>query len=359
MTRVLMCSNDLTFAPALTQAYQARGYDVTVGLDGLDAQPGAYDVIHLHWPEELVGWGKGAADRERTQAALAKLDRWRGHAVLIATVHNLVPHNTERTDGPEAAYFREFYERIDLICHYSRYSRQRYVEVYPALDPAKHIVQPLNCFAHLLPLGTGRAAARQALGLDPDEPVFAAFGALRKQAEAELLQKAWSNVKRRDARLLLASRPSWAGVGRLGRIIGKVRRKLWLRDPRIVQPGFHPDDAGLVRLLEAADAVLVPRLGQHLNSGLVPLAFTFGTAVIAPDNGPNGEIIPLPANELYAPGDATALARAIERQAEKPADETRAANLAHMTRMGWGNILNFLWPRVIEAAKAKGLPAPS
>lgn len=359
MTRVLMCSNDLTFAPALTQAYQARGFEVAVGVDGLDAPPGAYDVVHLHWPEELVGWRSGASDPERTQVALEKLDRWRAHAVLVATVHNLVPHNTERIDGLEAAYFRDFYERIDLIGHYSGYSRQRYAEVYPSLDAGKQVVQPLNSFAHLLPLGTGRAAARQALGLGPDEPVFAVFGALRKQAEAELLQKAWSKVRRKDARLLLASRPNWAGVSRFGRLLGKIRRKLWLRDPRIIQPGFHPDDAELVRLLEAADAALVPRLGHHLNSGLVPLAFTFGTAVIAPDNGPNGEIIPLPANELYAPGDATAFARAIERQADKSADETRAANLAHMTRMGWGNILDFLWPRVIEAAKAKGLPAPS
>jgi len=354
-----MCSNDRTFAPALTQAYRDRGFDVVAGVDAFETDPASFDLIHFHWPEELVGWGANVRDPDRTAALLAKLDRLRGSTVLVATIHNLIPHNTEALDGPEAAYFAAFYERMDLIGHYSAYSRERYAQVYPSLDPDKQIVQPLNSYAHLKPLAGGRAAARQALGLaDAPGPVFALCGALRTIDELELVQSAWRGFNRQDARLLLATQPSWKGVGSVRAFIGRVVNRVWRNGPRIVRLPDRPDDATLVQIMEAVDALLIPRLGYHLNSGLIPLALTFGTGVIAPDSGPNREIVPLPTNELYTPGDAPDFARAMERQAAKSESAVRAANLAYLAEhMGWDRILDLLWPHVVAAGRAKGLAA--
>lgn len=357
MTRVLMCSNDQTFSPALTHAYHARGLDVVAGISNLDPAFGAFDVIHLHWPEELVGWGTHSASPARTARALALLDWWSERAVLVATVHNLVPHHARRLDGPEADYFRAFYERADLICHFSEYSRERYREVYPSLAPDRQICHPLNSYDHLLPLARGRQAARAALGLDPDAPVFALCGAMRKREEMTLVRSAWRRLSRRDARLLLASRPALGSMGLASRTMEKTIHRIWSRDARIRTLDAHPDDEALVRIVEAADALLVPRIGHHLNSGLIPLALTFGTGVVAPDRGPNREIVPLPANELYDAQDPVSFAAAMDRQAAKSAQAVRDANLAHGRMLGWDGILERIWPRVVGAGRAKGLAA--
>jgi glycosyltransferase involved in cell wall biosynthesis len=357
MTRILMASNDQTFSPALSHAYHARGLDVVAGIPNLDPAFGRADVVHLHWPEELVGWGQNHRDPERTARALDLLDRWRQRAVLVATVHNLVPHGTDRLDGPEAAYFNAFYRRVDLICHYSDYSRARFRETYPDLDDARHIVVPLNSYSHLLPLAQGRAAARGALGLSADEPVFAVCGAIRHGEEMVLVRDAWRAFRRPDARLLLATRPNWASIPQSRRLAAKLRHGLWLRDGRIRRLPPGPSDAALVQILEAADALLIPRLGHHLNSGLIPLALTFGTAVVAPDRGANREIVPLPANELWAPTGPRAFAEAMARQADKDSAAVRAANLAHRDTIGWARILDLIWPRLAAIGQARGIGA--
>ncbi|WP_041392218.1 hypothetical protein [Sphingobium sp. SYK-6] len=355
MTRVLMASNDQTFSPALTHAYHARGLDVTAGVPNLDPAFGRFDVLHVHWPEELAGWS--ARDKARTDKVLELLDWWKQRAVIVATVHNLVPHRAERLDGPESVYFNAFYERVDLLCHFSGYSRERYAEQYPAIPQARQIVQPLNTYDHLLPLMRGREAARAQFGVKPDEHVFAVCGAMRLPAEMNLVRAAWSRLRDPSARLLLASGPSWSGLDPVRRTAGKVAHRLWLRDRRISRLGGQVDDSTLVGILEAADTIIIPRLGHHLNSGLVPLALTFGTGILAADLGANREIVPQPQNELYEAGNADSLIEAMRRQMVKSSAEVRAANLAHRDTIGWGAALDMIWPRVVEIGRHKRLPA--
>src|SRR5215471_7496887 len=104
--RILVASDDLSFNPALVAAYLARGHKVTTGVSNFALRLGDYDIVHLHWPEELVGFGVNAADAGRTVQALDDLNWWATRAVIVTTVHNLVPHAARGTDGPEAAYFR-------------------------------------------------------------------------------------------------------------------------------------------------------------------------------------------------------------------------------------------------------------
>lgn len=353
--RILNSSGDLATAPACSYAYRQKGYGVAAGVANLDPIVGEFDVIHLQWPEELLAWSPG--DEARAARMLEQIDWWSSRAVLVATVHNLIPHSTDRLDGPEAAFFRALYERVDVLTHYSEFSRARYRDVYPSLDAGKQIVTPIIDYNHMLRFSEGREAARKALAIGENERVFALCGALRRTEELALVQAGWSSFADRDARLLFASKPSFAGIGRISKILEKMKHERWLRDPRITNFGGHVDDALLVRIIEAADAILIPRLGHHLNSGVVSLAFTLGTAVVAPETGANSENVPLPHNELYEVGNAQAFAAAMQRQAMKDSMEVRRTNLAYREEIGWSRIIDLAWPLVMAAGKAKGIAA--
>jgi glycosyltransferase involved in cell wall biosynthesis len=357
--RILVASNDLTFNPALIDAYRAAGHEVHAGVPNFMLGLGDYDVIHLHWPEELVGFGVNSADPAKTQPVLDRIDQWAKRAVLVATVHNLVPHSTKRLDGPEASYFDKFYSRIDIICHFSEYSRARYLETFPNIPLAAQLVHGLNSFDHLLPLAQGTGAARKALGLPEDQYVFSVIGALRKPEELSLLRHGWSQARLNQANLLLAANPPWYEMRLHHRMVDKMMHRRWLRvNPLVRTMGGNLDDKTLVRVVEASDALIVPRFGLHLNSGLVPLALTFGTAVIAPDYGLCREQLSASANSLYAAGDPTALAQALHQQVMLDPAKVRRENLEFIRSTGgWANILATIWQTVKQRGRDKGIRA--
>lgn len=357
--KILVASNDLTFNPALVSAYRDAGHEVHAGVPNFLLALSEYDIIHFHWPEELVGFGINSANPLRTREVLNLIDRHKQSSVLVATVHNLVPHAADTLDGPETAYFAQFYERMDIICHFSEYSFKRFAETYPNLSCIPQIVHGLNSYDHLLRFAEGPVVARQSLGLPTNEFVFSVIGAMRKPEELSLVRQGWTKAHLSQAHLLLASDPPWNVMQAHHRLIDKAKHHRWLSaNRRVRNVGGNLDDRTLVKLVEASDALIVPRFGLHLNSGLVPLALTFGTAVIAPDYGVCSECVPRSANSLYKAGDFNALALALRRQIGLDRERVRSANL-HLIRStgGWANIIASVWPTIKERGRRKGIAA--
>jgi glycosyltransferase involved in cell wall biosynthesis len=350
---LMMCSNDVTFCPALSHAYARRGVRVAAGVSNLFLKLGGFDVVHFHWPEELVGFSH-ARDPAKTGPMLELIDWWRARTVLVATVHNLIPHAARSADGPEARYYRDFYERMDVIGHFSEDSRRRFSEAYPSIDPARQVVHGLNLFDHLLPLASGKAAARTALGLPQDKRIFAVVGTIRTYAEIALIERAWHAAAGPDDLLLFATALGWEKTRGPRKLVKQLLHRARMRGTNVRYLGGMLPEAQLVQAIEAADAILLARFGQHLNSGILPLAMTFGTPIVAPDYGIYRETIATPANELYEPRNAEAMARAIRAQSAKDPAEALAANRALAAGFGWDGILDQIWP-AIEAAQAARL----
>lgn len=355
--KILVASNDLTFNPALVSAYRDAGHEVHAGVPNFLLALGKYDIVHFHWPEELVGFGINSANPLRTRDVLNLIDRYKKNTVLVATAHNLVPHAADTLESPQRAYFAQFYERMDVICHFSKYSLERFAETYRNLSSIPQLVHGLNSYDHLLQFTEGPVAARQALGLPTDEFVFSVIGAMRKAEELTLVRQGWTKARLSRAHLLFASDPPWHVMQSHHRLIDKAKHRRWLgANRRVRNVGGNLDDRTLVKVIEASDALIVPRFGLHLNSGLVPLALTFGTAVIAPDYGVCSEHVPKSANSLYKPGDAHALALALRRQIGLDREQVRSANL-HLIRStgGWANIIASVWPTIMERGRSKGI----
>src|SRR3954470_3768526 len=114
--RVLIASDDPAMVPCHVQAYSTMGWDVATGVASFYRRADPYDLIHLHWPEELIRW------RLPTNDALKHLDEtlhwWQQRARLVATVHNILPHRDSQ-HALDRRLYEIVYSAADLIGHFS------------------------------------------------------------------------------------------------------------------------------------------------------------------------------------------------------------------------------------------------
>ncbi|MFH5803506.1 hypothetical protein [Alienimonas sp. DA493] len=297
-------------APLHTVAEMVRGQRLVGLTTGIGREPLAEgaapcdaDVVHLHWPEELVGWGRPVT-AESIAAALRAVDRAAGGAKVVMTVHNLVPHHPTPL-GTDL--YRAFLERADGLVHLGERSIRLTAEAFPGVASKPQVVVPHPNYDGLRTL------------LEPEElpggprpggdPVVMSFGAIRSAAEEAFLRDVRRRLKTRGARAVLHVRTL---EGRL-KPLRRLRRRLLSLGcgPIEYRDGFVPDEQVLATFAEA-HAVLLGRRGQ-LNSAVVPLAFTLSRRIAGPDEMVIGELLRAGDNAPYPPGDPAAAAEAVDR----------------------------------------------
>lgn len=328
--KILVATDDLTFSVSLSHAYKAAGHQVSAGLPELYLGLRDFDLIHFHWPEELTGWAMPPSPRAMRRL-LDRMDALKPAAKMVCTVHNLLPHADR--GGESEALYTAFYARMDVIGHFHESSRDAVVARFPDIPASKHLVHGMQDFANLRAHATGKAAARARLGIPADVTVITAVGQLRSMGELGLLSDAVAKPGLPPVHLIRAFRPP-----NVSSIADRARRKYLMRSfarlPGVALDGYL-EDVDLVAVCQAADIIMIPRLENHLNSGVLPLAMTFGTGVVAPDCGVFRETLSGSMNELYAAGDPDAMAKAITRLAVKDAEAVRESNLALAADWGW------------------------
>ncbi len=337
---VLVATDDLTFSVSLSQAYKAAGHAVSAGIAELYLDLHGFDLIHFHWPEELTQWQVPPL-RPLVDRVLARLDALKPSAKMVCTVHNLVPHADD--SSLSHAYYARFYDRMDRIGHFSQSSLDAVRARFPQIPGDRHFIHGMNDFANLKVHARGQATARASLGISDDRRVVAAIGQLRSMDELDLLSQGLGKAALRHWHFLQAFRPPGAAT-----LVSRARRRMMLRRfsrmPVTPSEGYI-EDPDLVAICEAADFVVVPRMGNQLNSGVLPLAMTFGTGLVAPDCGVFREVLGGSMNELFEPGDAAAMAGAIVRMASRDPASVRADNLARSADWGWSHAI----PRIMAA----------
>lgn len=340
--KILLATNDATFNVSLAAAYRSTRHELHVGTAELALKQAEFDTIHLHWPEELVAWTT-PPNPHFARHALELLDWWRERSQLVCTVHNLVPHASGPHDEASRHFYGQFYARMHRIGHFSHSSLEAVKAKYPESRTAEHVVHGMNLFEDLRQHSVGRAAARSALGIAEGTFAVATLGAIRSWRELALLAAATSRTGIRNLRVLHRAR---GGISShpLKRFVQNLQLRRWRSRAQVDSaPGFLTD-AQMTHLVEAADAVFVPRLKNELNSGIPPLAMTFGTPIVAPDCGVFRETLLREANGLYAVGDPGEAARELERVARMDAAGARSANLAHTAGWGWASAIHRLIP---------------
>lgn len=353
--RVLVATNDRTFAPSLVAAYAARGWEVATGVDNLFHRSAAYDLVHLHWPEELVDWH--SPSRSELDRVASAMTWWKDRTCLLSTAHNLLPHGRELSQ-PDRDLYRIVYGSAEIIAHFSHYSAQRVSQEFPEIEAHKHVVHRPFLLTDLQSYRRGREAARKDLGVRDEEFAILAFGAFRQDQELRLFHRGVAKANLARKCTVFAARPPTAGL--LERGLRWARLELRKQSERMITfSELYVPDEKVAMVFEAADAVVITRSPPHLNSGILPLAMTFGTPLVAPRYGIYSEYLADTENELYEPGDACDLAVAIERLAKRDRNSVTLANRDCASEWGWPGILEMILPKLFEVPPNHAAAMPS
>lgn len=268
-----------------------------------------YDIIHFHWPEEFANW------KEPDEDQLVELEKilleWKKRTKLILTRHNSLPHFSNGNDNYKKLY-QVFYKHIDAIIHMGKYSSLEYSIQYPDISAHQlHFEIPHLVYSGY-PNNVSREQARKELNIKSDRFVILVFGALRHREEKAIALKGFDGF-RHSKKLLLAAcwpppqYPCKKGYNKYFRLV----RKYYWHHPNKRLFYFKVPHVKVQLYFNACDFVLFPRT-KVLNSGIIPLAFSFAKVVVGAKTGNITELLEATNNPVFEINVPNSINRAME-----------------------------------------------
>jgi len=264
----------------ISEGMEKRGWQVE-SFSYLRGFAGRFDILHVHFPTFPFNnrrlWITAA--RLLLFGAVLILLRARGKKI-VWTVHNLA-HHERHHPTLEKAFMRWFTGMLDLTIHLSESGRAAALERFPRLRGRPSLVIPHAHYREPPPDGPTAAEAAGMLGLDRGGPILLFFGQIRPYKNIPELIRVFSELQRRDTRLLIVG-----GVAddRLAREV-----KGAASDDRVLLRLAPVPDDQLHRYLAAATLIVLP-YREILNSGSALLGLTHARPLLIPDRGAMAEL---------------------------------------------------------------------
>ena len=265
-----------------------------------------FDVVNVQWPEYTIP--EGACSDVSREMLIESLRALKKSAVLVATVHNELPHK-DRSVGMTKLY-ESTYSLCDGFVHMGNESRRLIEARFPDQTKDKpSVVIPHGNYA-IFGEREDRMVAKSNLGI-ADQPTALLIGAIRTPEELKLSRRLVDSVIAAGGQVIFAAKLPGvrSGRGKSIRILNRLSeellngmRKFLLERRRYVHCIPAPVPHGeMARVASSADITLIPRI-DTLNSGNVPLAYTYGSVVCGPDVGNVGEILRETDNSVFSAG---------------------------------------------------------
>jgi len=272
---------DNPYVQILTQGIIDRGYQIDGRPDFDEAlveltSPERRGIIHVQWTSPITEWAVNAKDaRVRTDLfldALYSAKQW--GRTIVWTVHNVLPHDTEypKTNLYLQEGLARLADKIHVISpHTAALAAEHFV-----LPADKVVVIPHSSYEGVYGPPQERAAAREALGADPNATAALFFGWIRPYKGLEHLARAADIASGAglDLQILLAGRPQ-GDVEHILAALDSGPTPVVKRLKRV-----FPED--VATWFSAADVLVLP-YHAILNSGNMFLAATYGLPIILPD----------------------------------------------------------------------------
>ena len=279
-------------------------------------RPGHHDVWLVHWPDDPLHDPHRVRGVARTTAFVIAIARARRRGTrLVWVVHNLVPHDPA-LGAFGRWYLRRFVARVDAVVHLSEAGRRIAEAEVPRLVHVPSVVVPHGHYRGAYGGERSKADARRVTGTPEHAVVLTFVGQVRAYKGVPELARAFTDVTRRDAHLVIAGEARDATeVARLG---DAARR-----DPRLVLALERHTPEALGALVQASDAVVLP-YRSVLNSGTAILALSYGRPVVVPDTPVFAELASIVGSEwvraLPMPPTGASLSDLIDDLASRPPD---------------------------------------
>lgn len=244
------------------------------------------DVVHLHTFNPVTDWW-----------AIPRLRR--SGALIVASIHNVRPHDRKAPEPLQAAALRRGYLACDVLIVAHDVLRDELASMGVPADRI-HVVG--------LPLMTARLEVKPSNVRD-DEVVVLFFGTFRQNKGIDVLIEAIQALPLTDPEL---PRLSFYFAGRGDAVLEAAVRQLASSDPRVSAEIGYISDARRRSLFETADIVVLPYTSISAQSGVLNDAYASARPVIATDVGPIGASVRQHGSGIVVgPADAQELARAV------------------------------------------------
>ena len=302
------------FLKDLSKAFEKEGASVTWDYEKFWACEETFDVVHIHWPEYLSYTIEAFLSKKDKipNTLFEELERvlqyWNNNAKVVHTVHNIEPHARKDED------FRTLYKLCAIYCHcivhMANYSLKLYQQKFPRIKNQTIIPHHNYCS---LPNTITPEMARKKFGVRPNSSVLLVLGAIR-ESEKKVISTAYKAIPNSNKYLLA---PGWK-IPKRG-WIKHLRLQKWLYQLECLLAKLNPRkkinlgfiaEADLQYYLNAADILFIPR-ANSLNSGNLPLGFTFGKVVVGSKNGNIGELLIASGNPVFDPKNKSSVRQSI------------------------------------------------
>jgi len=299
----------------ICEGIQQQKIQLEISLEEFWNSGHSYDIIHIQWPEALIKWQRPSP--ELIEKVISRLRFWKGNNTkILVTRHNYLPHLPHPLNEQ---LYRSIYEWADGVIHLGDYSHREFIQRYPALDAPNHMVIPHPVYTNL-PNQISKSEARKLLKLPGGGKVFIVFGKTRTLAEQEFIIKGFRKLNLKNKVLIFCTGilplpEKVSGTKAPVRFLRRAVKKTWLRwyyslSGVKIFDRFVPEE-DIQIYMNAADVVIIQRLGQ-LNSGNLPLAYTFKKVAIGPNTGNIGEILKKTNNPAFSPLQTSSLVNAMQ-----------------------------------------------
>lgn len=309
---------DNLFVSTFCQAICKQGIDAHCSLQDFWTDDSTqYDIIHFHWPEEVVGWI--CTELAVIQQLKKRLEYFKAQGCrLVYTRHNERPHYHNSIIEEAYCLIESF---SDIVVHMGMYSCESFTKEYP---DKKHVIIPHHIYQYTYNETISQKDARIRLRLPLNGLVVTAFGKFRNNEEVLMTLKGFHSFKNAH-KILVAPRmlpfskhPSQRNpFKKMLSFVGYYLVPAFL-SMRKIYAGMSDelvDNDMLPYYLSASDILLIQR--KHiLNSGNVPLAFLFRKVVVGPDEGNVNEWLLTTGNPTFNPNDTTSIGNALNKAYE-------------------------------------------
>lgn len=309
---------DNLFVQTLVSGLRSLNISVDLSLDTFwdEKRAHAYDIIHIHWPEELFKWER--VSEENLRHLSSKLSSLRDAGVkIVYTRHNLVPHYSSRQ-------LIELYSIVETYCttvvHMGDFSRKEFDSKYPG-NNQMHAVIAHHIYENVYNEQITQEDARRGLGISTGKFVILSFGKFRQKEEMFMVLKAFCRLRVKKKYLLA---PRFFPFEKRPHNKKCINRFLSVLGYHVVRPLFRyfhtrlglekelVSNEDLPVYFAAADVVFIQRI-NILNSGNIPTSFLFKKVVVGPDCGNITEILRTTANPIFDPADDKSIVAALEK----------------------------------------------
>jgi glycosyltransferase involved in cell wall biosynthesis len=220
---------------------------------------------------------------------------------LVYTAHNVLPHETSKTDR---FMYALIYKSAHHIIVHSDYIKEKLVSKFNIRPEKVHVVPHGNFDIYLPSERITKTEARGKFGLGEEDKVLLFFGYIREYKGLDLLLDAFEKSKECDPtlKLMIAGMPYNEN---LAKTYNKRIQDISAGDRIIPAFRFIPSEE-VKYFFEAADIIILPYKDID-HSGIIHLAYSFCKPVIATnvgdfpetvENGKSGFVINYDKDEL-------------------------------------------------------------